>query len=351
MDKDRVLIAKYYNKLMQIHERCRSVPELVLQWSVSSLQQIATPKASRLFFSVDLGSLPGGARAPPAVPFPPSESPLASPEDDAAGAAALRFGLRRDDPAGGLLKRLITGWLPVSYLENDKDAVWSEKATAVPLSVLVQPNLFRFDSQQLGREMLRLGFFQGVVLSCLSESSEYQQQHVDNRQGERRTRLSAAGIFIAASAGDQKALRALLYKTVGNDKRLWTFTLRIVYVLGSTNLKRGYKSAVSLSEVLVELARLQGAHVAVEFLRDSLGSSPGIDRVLMERDFGSLPQHVIQTPIRIKAHRVAHPYLSMLQVERMRRSQHQLANELAARLEMQDQGVFRQLFQAAADSS
>jgi len=298
----------------------------------------------------------------------------------------------------------------------------------VVYSVLVQPSTFCVDWNFLGRELLRRGFFEGVVLLCLNiiragddEAHRTRWNVAPSHLGfspanvsassatgnnAKRTLLSTfelvpAAILCAAVSRDAAAMRALLYRAVAFNKRLWVYTLRLLYVLDAAAVvdkpsssspppsplksasklsslsgykKKGFRpaatpelvsnktastsstpvssqsswspeSATTLAGAVMELARLQGASIAVKILRDALGSSPEIDQVLASGIMGMGRQKEGTLWQATQGHKTAQMYRRMLEIEVLRRMQEEVARIISDQVEKQDQGQFRDIFE------
>jgi len=348
------LLCHYYSALMQSFRSCRNNAKLVSEWCVCSLRSNPPPSPGQLFVQRHVARVPGGGRPPPPLPLAP-ETPHPSRYKDQqmkrdVEAAALRFGLVRDDPAGGLLYYLIRGW---QLTPCNKSGLFKESTLRVLLSVLLQPQVFAVEPDSLGKEFMRLGFYRGILLLCLRKhnyASKISEATSDS--------LAASAVMIAACSRDAKAFRALLYRVVGKNKRLWTFTLRLLYVIGSQEEKeRNGDVGVSLGNALLELARLQGANVAIEALKDSLGGWPGIDSVLSGSDnndsenkqkgkaIAKLVSGRRNTLKQKAANGALHLYKAMLRIQRLRQAQVVVVNELQKELERIDQGNHRSIFE------
>jgi len=377
---------RYYSRLVTLHPACRMDPNIVTDWCLASLEAKTTPSPARLFQSVPIQRLPGGTRPPPPLPIAPAGSPLAesldSEEQKHAQESAQRFGLIREDMVGGLLYRMIRGWQPVPYYVNttknkpslhghssatSASSLWAKQTVQVIRSVLVQPQVFAVNVERLGKSLLKHGFFEGVVLLCLNVSSKspgpsdpFGHCRHDCMAG-KASELIATGIFLAASAGDSPALKSLLYRAVRSDKRLWTYTLRLLYVVDRSSFFSTLSlplrtTPVTLAGTLIELARLQGASVAIKILRDSLGTSSDIDQVMAdgieaEAEANSRAQSSISAVATrprqsssSRAQSAAPMYKQLLEIECLRRGQLRIARELAVRIDQEDQGEFREIF-------
>eukprot|EP00467_Chlorarachnion_reptans_P021342 CAMPEP_0114526544 /NCGR_PEP_ID=MMETSP0109-20121206/23084_1 /TAXON_ID=29199 /ORGANISM="Chlorarachnion reptans, Strain CCCM449" /LENGTH=1519 /DNA_ID=CAMNT_0001708339 /DNA_START=90 /DNA_END=4646 /DNA_ORIENTATION=- len=362
----QLLIEKYYSELMRKHPRCRKDRQLVTEWCLSALHLEVPPAPARLFHSAPLPRLPGGGRPQPPLPLPPSGSLFPGADDFESGEAALKFGLMREDPAGGLLFRMMRGWRPRcasilggKFAETTEESIrspkipkmnnmWSSRTLVVVRSVLLQPTVFRVNEKILGKEFLKLGYFEGIILLCLRTAFAQDEE----TQSHATSPLAASAVFLAASLRDFQALRTLLYRAVRKDRRLWTYTLRLLYALGTpkkqavkmatkskSNLKKPLDYSVvesfTLSNAVLDLARLQGANVAMEILRDSLGSSPEIDEALVSGTPGTEEKN---------SRRASTFYRRLLEIEWLRRKQLRVAKELKAEMEQIDQGEFVNLF-------
>mmetsp|Transcript_2711 Transcript_2711/g.3733 ORF Transcript_2711/g.3733 Transcript_2711/m.3733 type:complete len:277 (-) Transcript_2711:116-946(-) len=244
--------------------------------------------------------------------------------------------------------------------------------------------------------MSTLGFAPPGVPSSSASSSATSNT---NRALSRRFQLVPAAILCAAVSGDAPAMRVLLYRAVAFNKRLWIYTLRLLYVLGaaavsdqqqpssspppsplkSSKLASEYKKALhpaapplttvstkrasastsalslqpscpaesptTLAGALMELARLQGASVAVKILRDALGSSPEIDQVLASGIMGIGTQNEGTLWQATQGHKSAQMYGRMLEIEVLRRMQGEIARIISDQVEKQDQGRYRDIFE------
>ena len=364
--KGRYLL-RYFTRLMLQRPQSRRIPSCVEAWVLAALGASRPSGPGQLFTSCSPPvSVPGDGPVPVPTTLPLHGSPLASDKDTQSCRAALRFGLRRADPVGGLLRRMLSGWRPRPWgsAGSMAGAAWSD-ARQIALSVTAQPDVFKFDADSLALKMLKVGFFEGVVAAVLARAGQANAEHIAQSDSKNASPLAATAVYLCVCGGRRRQLRTLLYRVVGRSRRLWIFTLRIIFCLTQVRVSAGNdskdetaqdpcfalrgddaddgissavacrpKACMNLPDAALEMARILGSKAAIDILNEALGSARGLDRAI------AAGSGCVGT---------AGFYRVLLEIECLRKQRDSVARDITALLEASRQaGDIEELFKKAA---